>query len=221
LLRPVRPWLYPTYRRWQIATGRVVPTVDESLARAKLKRSPIRPLRRDEFQAMAEANPYYQRRWGYTSHALLEAVRLIARDRLTSALELGAPVRPVIVGAHVMDYRPRDEFETGPPLTIHDATVVPWPFADKAFDLFVALQVFEHLGDRQREAFLEVRRIARHAIVSLPIDWIMDDPTDSHHMISEARALSWFAPLVPSRTVEHLTGRRKRLIFVFEDMPLP
>ncbi len=217
----MRPWLYPIYRRWLIATGRVALTVDESLARAKLRRSPIRPLRRDEFQAMADANPYYSRRWGYTSHALVEALRLIVRDRLTTALELGAPVRPVIVGAHVMDYRARDEFETGPPLTIHDATVVPWPFADKSFDLFVALQVFEHLGDRQREAFLEVRRIARHAIVSLPIDWIMDDPTDIHHMISEERALSWFAPLAPSRTIEHLTGRRKRLIFVFEDMPLP
>jgi hypothetical protein len=42
--------------------------------------------------------------------------------------------------------------------------------ADNAYDLFVALQVFEHLGTSQREAFREVRRVARHAIISLPID---------------------------------------------------
>ena len=75
---------------------------------------------------------------------------------------------------------------------------VPWPVDDKAYDLFMALQVFEHLTDRQREAFLEVRRIARHAIISLPIDWVMDDPRNCHHQISNERVLSWFAPIVPT-----------------------
>jgi hypothetical protein len=120
-----------------------------------------------------------------------------------------------------MDKTKRPEYDDSIPATTHDATDFPWPFPDKAFDLFIALQVFEHLKDRQQEAFLEVRRIARHAILSLPIDWVMDDPRNCHHMISEQRALSWFAPVSPSRTVEHVTGRRKRLIFVFEDMPSP
>jgi hypothetical protein len=120
-----------------------------------------------------------------------------------------------------MDYTTRPEFDTSIPTTIHDATVVPWPFADKAFDLFLALQVFEHLRDRQPEAFLEVRRIARHAILSLPIDWEMDDPTDLHHMIPEERVLSWFAPVLPTRTVEVVTGRRRRLVYAFEDLPTP
>jgi Methyltransferase domain len=107
------------------------------------------------------------------------------------------------------------------PATIHDATVIPWPFADRSFDLFLALQVFEHLKDRQPEAFLEVRRIARHAILSLPIDWVMEDPRNKHHMIPHERVMSWFAPVTPTRILEHTTGTRKRLIYVFEDLPAP
>jgi SAM-dependent methyltransferase len=170
---------------------------------------------------MVEAFPYYRNRWGYMSAALVEAGRLIENHNLTSALELGAPVRPIIIGAHVMDNTTRPEFDTSIPSTTHDATVVPWPFPDKSFDLFIALQVFEHLRDRQPEAFREVRRVARHAILSLPIDWVMDDPRNLHHMIPEERVLSWFAPVLPTRTVEVVTGRRRRLIYVFEDLPAP
>jgi hypothetical protein len=170
---------------------------------------------------MVEAFPYYRGRWAYMSIALAEAARLIKRRDLRTALELGAPVRPIIAGAQVMDYIARAELDPSIPVTIHDATVVPWPFADKAFDLFLALQVFEHLGDRQPEAFLEVRRIARHAIVSLPIDWEMDDPANLHHRIPEARVLSWFAPVVPTRVIEATPGEHRRLIYVFEDLPAP
>jgi Methyltransferase domain len=186
-----------------------------------LARYPIRPIGRAEFDAMVEEFPYYRNRWGYMSTALLEAARLIQTDDIDSALELGAPVRPILVGAHVMDKTKRPEYDTSVPAVTHDATITPWPIADKSFDLFLALQVFEHLKDRQPEAFLEVRRIARHAILSLPIDWIMDDPRNCHHMISMERAASWFAPVAPTRIVEHVTGRRKRVIFVFEDLPAP
>lgn len=205
----------------EVLSGRSEWTAEERLGRLRLGRRPIRPIDRAAFDAMVEEFPYYRNRWGYMSAALLEAGRLIKTRHLTTALELGAPVRPIIVGAHVMDYTTRPEFDTSIPTTIHDATVVPWPFADKAFDLFLALQVFEHLRDRQAEAFREVRRIARHAILSLPIDWEMDDPTNLHHMISEERVLSWFAPILPTRTVEVVTGRRRRLIYIFEDLPTP
>jgi SAM-dependent methyltransferase len=217
----LRPWLYPVYRWIQVTTGREESTSEELLARMHLSQYPIHPIRRSDFDAMVEEFPYYRNRWGYMSTALLEAARLITTDDITSALELGAPVRPILVGAQVMDKTKRPEYDDSIPATTHDATDFPWPFPDKAFDLFLALQVFEHLKDRQQDAFLEVRRIARHAILSLPIDWVMDDPRNCHHMISEERALAWFAPVAPSRTIEHVTGRRKRLIFVFEDMPLP
>ena len=65
----------------------------------------------------------------------------------------------------------------------------------RAYDLFVAFQVFEHLGDSQPEAFREVRRVARNAILSLPIDWEMADPRNCHHQLSAAKVRAWFAPI--------------------------
>ena len=168
---------------------------------------------------MAAHFPYYNGRWGYMSAALGQAATLIRRDRLETALELGAPVRPIIVGADVMDIKARPELDPTVPIMIHDATQAPWPVADKAYDLFLALQVFEHLRDRQPEAFREVRRVARHAIISLPIDWEMDDPRNCHHQIPNERVLSWFAPVVPTRVIEGNGGNRRRLIYVFEDLP--
>ena len=179
----------------------------------------IRPLTRPDFEEMAARFPYYNGRWGYMSAALAQASTLIKRHGLRTALELGAPVRPIIVGADVMDIKARPELDPTVPITIHDATQAPWPVGDKAYDLFLALQVFEHLGDRQREAFLEVRRVARHAIISLPIDWEMDDPRNCHHQISNERVLSWFAPIIPTRIIVGTSGKRRRLIYVFEDLP--
>ncbi len=174
---------------------------------------------RPEFDEMVDLFPYYQDRWGYMSAALKQATALIGRHGLQTALELGAPVRPIIVGADVIDIKARPELDPTVPITIHDATKTPWPVGDKAYDLFIALQVLEHLRDRQREAFLEVRRVSRHAIISLPIDWEMDDPRNCHHRISQERVLAWFAPIVPTRIVEGSGGRRRRLIYVFEDLP--
>jgi hypothetical protein len=175
-----------------------------------------------EFEAMAARFPYYKgARWGYMSVALDQASSLIGRHGLRTALELGAPVLPIIVGADVMDKKARPELDPSVSIMVFDATQAPWPVDDKAYDLFMALQVFEHLKDRQREAFLEVRRIARHAIISLPIDWEMPDPQNCHHQISNERVLSWFAPIVPTRVVQGTGGHRRRLIYVFEDLPTP
>jgi len=181
----------------------------------------IRALTRHEFTVMAAGFPYYNGRWPYMSAALSEATSLITRHGLRTALEIGAPVRPVIVGADVMDIKARPELDPSIAIMIHDATRAPWPVADKAYDLFIALQVFEHLRDRQPEAFLEVRRVARHAIISLPIDWEMPDPRNCHHRISNERALSWFAPISPTRVIEGNGGTHRRLIYVFEDLPTP
>jgi len=120
----------------------------------------------------------------------------------------------------VMDIRAQPELELRPPaqFLLHDATQSPWPIADKRYDLFVALQVFEHLRDGQNAAFREVCRVARHALISVPIDWEMDDPRNCHHRISHERALSWFSPISPTRVEVGNPGPRKRLIYVFDGL---
>ncbi len=181
--------------------------------------APIRPIDKAEFDQLAARAPYYRARWGYMSVVGALAEDLILRRELTTALELGAHLRPVIVGADVMALSHLDDLEAEGQEIIHDATVAPWPVADKAYDLFVALQVFEHLHGMQPETFAEVRRVAKHAIVSLPIDWEMADKTDCHHMLSNETVLSWFAPLKPTRIELGNGGSKKRFVYVFEDLP--
>jgi hypothetical protein len=226
LTRPLRRFVMARWRSLHARAGwvktRAVRAIDPQADPLYVPRDAgIRPMSELEFDEMADRFPYYSGRWGYMSVALTQAAELIRGHGLHTALELGAPVRPIIVGADVIDIKARPELDPGVSITLHDATVAPWPVADKAYDLFIALQVFEHLRDRQADAFLEVRRVARHAILSLPIDWVMDDPRNCHHQISNERVLSWFAPVVPTRVLVGSSGKRKRLIYVFEDLTAP
>jgi len=233
-LRPLRPVLLPIWRvaepivsggsRLSIPTlaSRLTSAVGDVASRARGARPrPIRALRRHEIVDLAAREPYYRPRIGYMRVAADEASRLIDRDDLRTALELGPNLRSLIVGADVMDIREQDRLEAEGRRVVADARQAPWPFDDKAYDLFMALQVFEHLGDRQPEAFREVCRVARHAMLSLPIDWVMDDPRNCHHGLTNEKVLSWFAPVVPTRVLVGNPGRRKRLLYVFENLPPP
>ena len=219
VLRPVKPLLLPVWRRVQ-------PLVDSSVAwqtSPPLQRAmpgPIRPMTKTEFDGVARRYPYYGARGRYLSVAARIAGELIAASGMTTALELGPHLRPVVVGADVIDRVDDPRLELVPParLLVHDVTTIPWPIADGAYDLFVALQVFEHLGTSQNAAFGEVARVAGSAIISVPIDWDMDDPRNCHHRISRERALSWFLPQVPTRIEVGNPGHRTRLIYVFEDL---
>ncbi|HEX5466176.1 MAG TPA: hypothetical protein VFW92_05810 [Candidatus Limnocylindrales bacterium] len=231
LFQPLRPVLMPVWRPVRpLIQGKDAPVErlhsrlllawDGLLARRdRISGAPIRPLRKREFDALAARVPYYRGRWGYMSLAGKIAAQLIEDHKLETALELGPHIRPLIVGADVMDLRVTPDLQCEGRVIIHDATETPWPFEDKAYGLFVGLQVFEHLGTGQAAAFSEVRRVARHAIISLPIDWEMDDPRNVHHMLSDEKALSWFAPVVPTRVELGTPGRKKRYIYVFEDLP--
>ena len=238
LLRPLRPVLGPIWVRVRPfvepdrpppskkkapATRPTTPTRVDTWSgpppRTDDPPAPIRVLTEAEFEAIAATSPtYYKGRRSYVSAAATIADDLIARHGLRSALELGPHLRPLIVGADVMDLTAQPDLQTDGKVIEHDATAVPWPAADDAYDLFVGLQVFEHLVGKQDIAFSEVRRIAKHAVISLPIDWTMKDPTNCHHQISNERALSWFAPTVPTRVVVGNPDPGKRLIYVFEDL---
>jgi hypothetical protein len=230
LLQPLRPVLGPIWRRVRGYIDGADPLSIPALAdrasflvgRAADRRagrsSPIRPLRRFELIDLGMRIPYYRPRVVYMSAASRIAERLIRDHDLATALELGPGLRPLIVGADVLDVRVQPNLEAEGRTIIHDATRLPWPIADGAYDLFVALQVFEHLGSQQAAVFREVRRVARHAILSLPIDWVMSDPKNCHHGLTEERVLAWFAPVVPTRIELGNGGHRKRLIYVFENL---
>ena len=174
-----------------------------------------------QFLRLSAKAPYYRNREAYMSAAAWAVADLIARYRLRTALELGPHMRPIVSGADVMDLGAAPGLISAARIILHDASVVPWPIADRAYDLFVGLQVFEHLGTAQRGAFAEVCRVARHAVVSLPIDWVQKDPTDPHHQLSEERVLAWFAPRIPTRIILGNPAPGMRKIYVFEHMDRP
>jgi hypothetical protein len=189
----------------------------------------IRTIDATEYSERTSGVPYYDSRWIYHRRVSEIADILISQHKLTSALELGPYQLPLIVGSDVMDIVDHSLPIHGARFIQHDASKIPWP-VDHLYDLFLGLQVLEHLdadqnGARlrslvgiQRKAFEEICRISRFAIVSLPIDWKMDDPNDCHHMISNEQALSWFLPRVPNRIEIGNDGTRKRLIYIFEEI---
>ena len=230
-LRPLRPVLLPIWR-WiralvgtrrsrRIRRSRLRGRVDDVVRGFSPSRGGIRALRLYEIEDLASTIPYYRPRREYMLVASRIANEMIRRRDLRTGLELGPNLRSLIVGADTMELETNPDLQAEGRRFVHDATVTPWPAADKAYDLFVAMQVFEHLGTHQREAFNEVRRVARNAMLSLPIDWTQADPADIHHQISRERVLSWFAPVVPSRVMVGNGGPKTRLIFVFEDLPAP
>jgi len=82
---------------------------------------------------------------------------------------------------------------------VFDASKTPYPIEDKKYDVFVALQVLEHLGCRQMEAFKEIERISKHAIITLPYLW--DCPEDPvHHQIGMEKINEWTCGKTPYKT---------------------
>ena len=103
--------------------------VARSMDRLRGRTRPIRPLRPFELIDLGLRIPYYRPRLAYLSAASRVAERLIRERGLTTALELGPYLRPLIVGADVLDLsEQRDRVAEGRTI-IHDATRLPWPIA--------------------------------------------------------------------------------------------
>jgi len=156
----------------------------------------------DDFLALSKPKEdYYRGRWAY----LREVIKMVEEIKPQSVLELGPALITVVKNANIMRKPEPDVW--GVPSDVHsieylhDATKTPWPVFRK-YDLFIALQVFEHLANKQAQAFQEVKRIARYAILSLPYQW--NCPMDNanypeHHMIDENKILEWTKGEAPQK----------------------
>ena len=70
----------------------------------------------------------------------------------------------------------------------------PWPINDKQYDLFIALQVWEHLGNKQSRAFREAIRISKAVILSFPYKWNCPKNNANypeHHEVDEELIGDW------------------------------
>lgn len=156
-----------------------------------------------EHRAIEQDVPYYRNRWNY--HAT--AIRLVESRKPATLLEIGPSTHPLFRGCDTMDI-------WGTPTYMHDARITPWPIADKAYDVVLALQVWEHLVPDQAKAFTEVVRVAKAAVLSFPYHWTSCGPGDEHYMITDEIIGRWTLGLKPAERLL-IRDTEERLILSF------
>jgi hypothetical protein len=172
----------------------------------------MRPLSREEFDQLAQEDKYYRNYWGTRWNYFKTAIDIVSAVPHSSILELGAHKTPIIVGSDTMGRV--DSFKGSNEYTYnHDATKTPWPIGDKQYDCFVALQVWEHLQGKQQEAFKEVMRISKNAVLSFPHKWDYVDPIDgSDHNVTKEMINDWCCGVKPRQIV----NIDNRLVYHFD-----
>ena len=162
-----------------------------------------------EFDAVAKTDQYYRNRWPYMSKAseIISGLKLSGR-----VLEIGAYKLPLVHGSDLFDI----SIKGGLPLAFQrDANHLPWPVLDKAYDLFVALQVWEHLKRSKHPAlFREVERVSQWALLSFPYKW--NCPKDStHHGIDDDVIAAWTANHPHKRWLMGTGNGNRRMLCLF------
>lgn len=76
---------------------------------------------------------------------------------------------------------------------------------NKQYDLLIALQVWEHLDNKQTRAFRELKRVAKRAILSFPYEWTGGEQKPSHRAhrdIDKALISDWTLNIPPREIIE-------------------
>ncbi len=148
---------------------------------------------------------YYTGRWEYFK----EVLKIIQQEEVESVIELGPGLQPICKNSDLILSQEEDSF--GRPegasgkIHIFDATTKPWPLENKQFDLFIALQVWEHLDNKQSRAFREVMRISNMAILSFPYLWEGGEEKPSHRahrFIDKDLIEDWTLQIKPVKIIE-------------------
>ena len=152
----------------------------------------------EDFKNLQKKDPKYwkDRRWEYHK----EAAKIIKNfpSQINKVLEIGPNNFKLVKESTSMGIWGNVDI-------IHNATISPFPFKDKQFDLVVSFQVWEHLSEKDprgtpdgpQTAFLEVQRISKAAILSFPYKWKYYDENDCHYMIDEEIIKNWTMNVEP------------------------
>lgn len=144
-----------------------------------------------DFDKIAKIDSYYKlRRWNYFK----EVINIVKRENPKSVLELGSYKLSIVKGCDTMDV-----LKEVKPTYCQNAEKTPWNIK-KYYDMFIGLQVWEHLGNKQQEAFKEVMKIADKAILSFPYLWNFGNKTDIHYMIDKEKIAGWTLNIKPIET---------------------
>lgn len=139
-----------------------------------------------------EHDPIWKWRWAYTSY-VARLLNLFPEG--TKVLEIGCAngqVVPNSDGMDILDYPGVNHSR----FIKWDIRNTPWPINTKEYDVVLALEVWEHLHSHQIEAFGELRRITKCAIMSFPYKW-EESELEDHLGIDEVIIDSWTAGYPP------------------------
>jgi hypothetical protein len=168
----------------------------------------MRTVNFEEYNRAAKRDLYLKgsiNRWTYYE----KVIDIIKRENPKSVLELGPRTLPIVNGSDTMDKIEHIESLT----FLHDATKFPWPINNSSYDMFIALQVWEYLKGKQQEAFEEVIRISKKAIISFPYKWIFTTRI-SHWNINDRKIKKWTLNIRPVEV--HIKARRAIYFFEFD-----
>jgi hypothetical protein len=180
------------------------------LVEMDLMRGFDRFITRKDVIELAKDRPYWKDRWRY----IKEVVRILDGKEFNSVLELGPGEKTIVKNSDVMQIDDKYIGHCGQSQSTykHDATVTPWPIKDKQYDLFIALQVWEHLGDKQKEAFKEVMRTSKMAVLSFPLEWKEPEA----HNVTREMIEEWTLGFPPSEMILVEKPMYNRLVYLFE-----
>lgn len=150
-------------------------------------------------------------RWNYMS-SVIEDLKKI---KFTTSIELGTAGIPLINTSDIIDKN--KEFVCGENNKIYlfDARKTPWEdIPDKSYDIFIALQVLEHLTPNQFNVFKEIQRISKMAIISLPYNW--PSGNDNHKMIGDDIISKWTDNYPISKKRIHESPNHNRIELFYE-----
>lgn len=156
-------------------------------------------------------------RWQYYK----EVIRFVEdRGPFENVLEIGPAWIPVVNDCDTLDNDVRHG--QAKPAYNHNLKTIPWPIKDKQYDLVIALQVWEHIYNKQVEAFGELRRIANAAIMSFPFEWQCRQPakcTNCHCGITKQTISAWthhIEPIDYTIVYDTVGMKHKRMIYYLE-----
>lgn len=156
-----------------------------------------------DFPYWTEGRKY---RWDYIG----PVINILRSINAKNTLEMGCMRLPLNSTSTLIELDKSDLVtESG---IIHDLNMIPYPFKSKQFDCAIALQVFEHLT-YQQGAFLELRRISKHIILSFPYLWKSGD--SMHVGINDKKIMRWTCGVHPDKKIiiQFSKGRKNRAIY--------
>lgn len=113
-----------------------------------------------------------EERWQYIAPVINEIKLMNSDAMIRTALEIGTNKISLLSFSDCLDRSEKyiDPDNTNNRVFIKDARLTPWSMiSDKYYDIFVALQVLEHLGPNQLNVFREIKRVSKNAFSRCPI----------------------------------------------------